>query len=133
MEYRIEHDSLGEVQVPTNRYWAAQTQRSFENFKIGSEKIPLDVIKAFAILKKSASVANRNLGKLDDERQKIISAVCEIRDCEIASHLQSYTLAILQSSFGCSKRKVGENLQVADKYCRIKQSFKECFLFKEGD
>ena len=99
MEYRIEHDSLGEVQVPTNRYWAAQTQRSFENFKIGSEKIPLDVIKAFAILKKSASVANRNLGKLDDERQKIISAVCEIRDCEIASHLQSYTLAILQSSF----------------------------------
>ena len=53
MEYRVEHDSLGEVKVPADRYWAAQTQRSFENFRIGSEKIPLDVIKAFAILKKS--------------------------------------------------------------------------------
>ena len=77
MEYRIEHDSLGEVQVPAEKYWAAQTQRSFENFCIGTEKIPLDVIKAFAILKKSASVANRNLGKLDEERQQIISAVCD--------------------------------------------------------
>ena len=53
MEYRVEHDSLGEVKVPADRYWAAQTQRSFENFRIGSEKIPLDVIKAFTILKKS--------------------------------------------------------------------------------
>ena len=52
MEYRIEHDSMGEVQVPADRYWGAQTQRSFENFKIGTEKIPMEIIHAFAILKK---------------------------------------------------------------------------------
>ena len=51
MEYRIEHDSMGEVQVPADRYWGAQTQRSFQNFPIGTEKIPMEVIRAFAILK----------------------------------------------------------------------------------
>ena len=49
MEFRIEHDSMGEVQVPADRYWGAQTQRSFENFKIGIEKIPREIIRAFAI------------------------------------------------------------------------------------
>lgn len=52
MEYRIEHDSMGEVQVPADRYWGAQTQRSFQNFPIGTEKIPMEVIRAFAILKR---------------------------------------------------------------------------------
>lgn len=52
MEFRIEHDSMGEVQVPADRYWGAQTQRSFENFKIGIEKIPTEIIQAFAILKR---------------------------------------------------------------------------------
>ena len=46
MEYRIEHDSMGEVQVPADRYWGAQTQRSFQNFPIGTEKIPMEVIRA---------------------------------------------------------------------------------------
>ena len=53
MEYRTEHDSMGEVQVPVDKYWGAQTQRSYENFKIGMEKIPVEVIKAFAILKEN--------------------------------------------------------------------------------
>ena len=66
MEYRIEHDSMGEVQVPADRYWGAQTQRSFQNFPIGTEKIPMEVIRAFAILKKAAAIANNRLGKLDD-------------------------------------------------------------------
>ena len=63
MEYRTEHDSMGEAQVPAEKYWGAQTQRSYENFKIGTEKIPEEVIRAFAILKKSAAVANYRLGK----------------------------------------------------------------------
>ena len=63
MEYRIEHDSMGEVKVPADRYWGAQTQRSFENFKIGIEKIPLEVIRAFAVLKKAAAMANHHLGR----------------------------------------------------------------------
>ena len=52
MDFRMEHDSMGEVKVPADRYWGAQTQRSFENFQIGIEKIPMEVIGAFAILKK---------------------------------------------------------------------------------
>lgn len=51
MDYRLEHDSMGEIEVPSGRYWGAQTQRSFQNFKIGIEKIPMEVIRAFAILK----------------------------------------------------------------------------------
>ena len=53
MEYRIEHDTMGEVSVPADRYWGAQTQRSFENFPIGEEKMPADLIRAFAVLKLS--------------------------------------------------------------------------------
>ena len=51
MEYRLEHDMMGEVRVPADRYWGAQTQRSFENFRIGTEKIPPEVIRAFAVVK----------------------------------------------------------------------------------
>ncbi len=61
MEYRIERDSMGEVKVPVGVYWGAQTQRSFENFKISTEKIPLEVIHAFAILKKAVAKANFRL------------------------------------------------------------------------
>ena len=51
MEYRIEHDTMGEVKVPADRYWGAQTQRSFENFKIGRQQMPEEIIHAFGILK----------------------------------------------------------------------------------
>ncbi len=77
MQYRTEHDSMGEIQVPADRYWGAQTQRSFENFKIGAEKIPMEIIRAFAILKKAAAMANHRLGKLDETRLSLISAVCD--------------------------------------------------------
>ena len=74
MEYRTEHDSMGEVQVPAEKYWGAQTQRSYENFKIGTEKIPEEVIRAFAILKKSAAVANyrENAGRPDELHQQCL-------------------------------------------------------------
>ena len=58
MEYRIEHDTMGEMQVPADRYWAAQTQRSFQNFKIGGEVMPREITHAFGILKKAAAMAN---------------------------------------------------------------------------
>ena len=77
MEYRIEHDSMGEVQVPADRYWGAQTQRSFQKFAIGTEKIPMEVIRAFAILKKAAAIANNRLGKLDEKRLALISQACD--------------------------------------------------------
>ncbi len=77
MEYRIEKDSMGEMQVPADKYWGAQTQRSFQNFKIGNEKMPLEIIRAFGILKKSAAKANNTLGKLTNEKYQYISAVCD--------------------------------------------------------
>lgn len=77
MEYRIEHDSMGEMKVPADVYWGAQTQRSFQNFKIGTEKIPAEIIAAFAILKKAAAIANCNLGKLEEKKKDLIAQVCE--------------------------------------------------------
>ena len=68
---------MGEVQVPADRYWGAQTQRSFQNFPIGTEKIPMEVIRAFAILKKAAAIANNRLGKLDEKRLALISQACD--------------------------------------------------------
>ena len=77
MDYRIEHATLGEVRVPANRCWGAQTQRSHENFPIGTEKIPQEIIHAFAVLKKAAALANCKLGNLDARRANAIAAACD--------------------------------------------------------
>lgn len=77
MEFRIEKDSMGEIKVPVGVYWGAQTQRSLENFKISTEKIPMEVIYAFAILKKAVAQANFRLGKLDENKCKLIGLVCD--------------------------------------------------------
>ena len=89
MEYRIERDSMGEMQVPADRYWAAQTQRSYQNFKIGIEKMPTEIVHAFGILKKGAAIANFNLGKLDEERKNII---CQAADDVISGKLMDHFL-----------------------------------------
>ena len=77
MDYRIEHDTMGEVRVPANRCWGAQTQRSHENFPIGTEKIPQEIIHAFAVLTKAAALANCKLGNLDARRANAIAAACD--------------------------------------------------------
>lgn len=79
MEYRIEKDTMGEVQVPAHVYWGAQTQRSIENFKIAQEtnKMPLDIIRAFAYLKKAAALANLEAGVLEQEKSDVIGQVCD--------------------------------------------------------
>lgn len=69
MEFRIERDTLGEMKVPSDKYWGAQTQRSKENFPIGTERMPIEVTHAFAQLKKAAAIANGQLGKLPDEKR----------------------------------------------------------------
>lgn len=76
-KFRIEHDTMGEVKVPADKYWGAQTQRSFENFKIGTSKMPTEIIRAFAILKKAATITNYNLGVLDSTKADLISTVCD--------------------------------------------------------
>ena len=98
MEYRIERDSMGEMQVPADRYWAAQTQRSYQNFKIGIEKMPTEIVHAFGILKKGAAIANFNLGKLDEERKNVI---CQAADDVISGKLMDhFPLAVWQTGSG---------------------------------
>ena len=81
MDYRIEHDSMGQVQVPADRYWGAQTQRSHENFPIGvgNETMPGEIIHAFGVLKKAAALANHALRpeKMTDEKLNAISKACD--------------------------------------------------------
>lgn len=79
MDYRIEKDTMGEVKVPSHVYWGAQTQRSIENFKIAQDinRMPREIIRAFAYLKKAAALANNELGVLPDEKKQLIAQVCE--------------------------------------------------------
>jgi fumarate hydratase class II len=77
MEFRIEKDSIGEIKVPSEKYWAAQTQRSLENFCIGEQKMPGEIIKAFAILKKAAAMTNAACGVLSQKKKELISKVCD--------------------------------------------------------
>jgi len=97
-DYRTEYDSLGEVQVPAARYWGAQTQRSLENFPIGSQKMPGEIITSFAILKKASAKANEKLGKLDAERAELICRVCdEILNGQLA---EEFPLSVWQTGSG---------------------------------
>lgn len=77
MEFRIERDTMGEVKVPAEKYWGAQTQRSKENFLIGEQLMPKEIIYAFAILKKAAAMANFDCGVLPEDKMKLISQVCD--------------------------------------------------------
>lgn len=77
MEYRIEKDTMGPVQVPADKYWGAQTERSRNNFKIGGQKMPPEIIYAFAILKKAAALTNNELGVLPKDKCDIICKVCD--------------------------------------------------------
>lgn len=78
MSYRIEKDSMGEVKVPADKYWGAQTQRSLMNFRIGPEaSMPVEIIHAFGFLKKAAAITNEKFGLLSIEKMKLISDVCD--------------------------------------------------------
>ncbi|MEM8908524.1 MAG: class II fumarate hydratase [Bacteroidota bacterium] len=77
MKYRKEKDSIGSVKVPADKYWGAQTQRSRENFKIGGQQIPIEVIHAYAILKKAAAMTNAELGVLPKSKANLIAKVCD--------------------------------------------------------
>ncbi|MFW3412547.1 class II fumarate hydratase [Aliarcobacter butzleri] len=77
MDYRIEKDTMAEIKVPKDRYWQAQTERSVENFPIGDEKMPKEVIEGFAYLKKACAIVNNKLKRLDDVKTKVISQACD--------------------------------------------------------
>ena len=99
MEFRIEKDTMGEVKVPANRYWGAQTERSRNNFKIGpAASMPHEIIEAFAYLKKAAAFANADLGVLPAEKRDLIAAACD----EILAHKldEEFPLVIWQTGSG---------------------------------
>lgn len=98
MEYRIEHDTMGEVKVPSDKYWGAQTQRSYENFKIGTQRMPLEIVHAFGILKKAAAKANLELAVLDKKRaEAIIKAAEEVYCGKLDEH---FPLVVYQTGSG---------------------------------
>ena len=97
-KFRIEKDTLGEIRVPEDKYWGAQTQRSKENFKIGEEKMPIEVIYGLAFIKKAAAIVNSKLGKLDEVKMSIIVNVCnEIHNGDYDQH---FPLLVWQTGSG---------------------------------
>ena len=100
MTHRTEHDTIGPVEVPADKYWGAQTQRSLQNFKIGGPamQMPMEIIYAFAILKKAAAHTNSELGVLNEEKANLISQVCdEILDKKLDEH---FPLVVWQTGSG---------------------------------
>ena len=138
MNYRTEHDSMGEIRVPADKYWGAQTQRSFENFKIGTEKIPGEIIKAFSYLKQAAAIANFRLGRMDQKKKDLICAVCEeIREGKLEGN---FPLAVWQTGSGTQSNMnvnevianrgnemAGEKLLHPNDSCNMSQSSNDTF------
>ncbi|SNS42141.1 fumarase, class II [Belliella buryatensis] len=100
MSIRIEKDTMGPVEVPSDKYWGAQTQRSINNFKIGGERnrMPIEIIRAFAILKKSAALTNAELGVLAQDKADIIAKVCD--EILTGQHDDQFPLVIWQTGSG---------------------------------
>ena len=98
MDYRIEKDTMGEIQVPKDAYWAAQTQRSIQNFRIGEETMPYEITRAFSYLKKAVALVNKDLGKLDANKA---DAIAQAADEMLAGKLDgNYPLVVWQTGSG---------------------------------
>ena len=98
MKTRIEKDTMGEIEVPVDAYWAAQTQRSIQNFKIGEEKMPYEITRAFSYLKKAVALVNKDLGKLDAKKA---DAIAQAADDMLAGKLDgNYPLVVWQTGSG---------------------------------
>ncbi|NJP39347.1 class II fumarate hydratase [Alkalicoccus luteus] len=98
MAFRTEKDTLGDIQVPADKWWGAQTQRSTENFKIGTETMPREITDAFTVLKEACAAANADLGNMESEKADMIQAVCqELRE---AKHYDHFPLVVWQTGSG---------------------------------
>ncbi len=98
MEYRIEKDTMGEVKVPADKLWGAQTQRSLENFKIGWERMPREITMAFAILKRSCAIANNRLERLPNDKKDAIVQACD--EILAGKHDEEFPLVVWQTGSG---------------------------------
>ncbi len=97
-EIRIETDSMGEIEVPADKYWGAQTQRSLIHFNIGDDRMPRELIRAFGVLKKAAALVNEELGKLPPEKASLIVQACdEVIEGKLDAH---FPLRVWQTGSG---------------------------------
>jgi hypothetical protein len=96
--YRMEHDSMGKVRVPAAALWGAQTQRSYQNFPIGTETMPQGIVRAFAILKKAAAQANAQLGVLDPNAANLIERAAD--EVLTGEHDEQFPLKVWQTGSG---------------------------------
>lgn len=116
MKYRIERDTMGELKVPVDRYWGAQTQRSLNFFKIGSERMPREVIRAMGILKKAAALTNAELGMLSREKANLIlEAVDEVISGKLDDH---FPLVVWQTGSG-TQSNMNANEVIANRAIEI--------------
>ena len=142
MEYRIEHDSMGEIRVPADKYWGAQTQRSVENFPIGVglETMPKEIIRAFGLLKKAAAMANHAI-KPEKMTDRKLSAICEACDQIIAGkRYDQFPLVVWQTGSGTQSNMnaneviahlgneiLGENVLHPNDDVNMSQSYNDTF------
>jgi len=112
MDYRIEKDTLGEVKVQSDKLWGAQTERSGQNFNIGTERMPQEIVRAFAILKKSAALVNEQLGLLEPEKSEAIAqAADEIYNGQLDEH---FPLVVWQTGSG-TQSNMNQNEVIANR------------------
>jgi fumarate hydratase class II len=120
MNKRTEKDSIGAIKVEADKFWGAQTQRSLENFDIGFEKMPWEIIEAFAVLKMAAAETNHELGVLDKEKMEVITSVCgEILDGKLIDH---FPLSVWQTGSG-TQSNMNVNEVIANR-CHVKMGGK---------
>src|SRR4030065_1016980 len=116
MEYRIEKDTMGEIKVPTNKYYGAQTARSLMNFKIGGDRFPRELIKALGILKKAAALTNKELGTLPaDKSDLIVKAADEVIEGKLDEH---FPLVVWQTGSG-TQTNMNANEVIANRALEI--------------
>ena len=116
MSQRIESDSMGEIEVRSDRYWGAQTARSLTNFKIGGEKMPTELIRALGVVKKAAAEANAELGELDDVLADLIArAAQEVIEGDLDDH---FPLVIWQTGSG-TQTNMNANEVIANRALEI--------------
>jgi len=116
MPFRIEKDTMGEMKVPSDKYWAAQTQRSIHNFEIGNETMPIEVVYGFANLKKACALVNADLGRLDADKTTAISKACE---SVLAGEIDdNFPLVVWQTGSG-TQSNMNMNEVVANKATEI--------------
>jgi fumarate hydratase class II len=115
-EYRVETDSLGEVNVPADKLWGAQTQRSLEHFSIGQDLIPREMITAYAILKKAAAIANHASKRLADEPCGMIAKVCD--EILAGQHHDMFPLHVWMTGSG-TQFNMNVNEVISNRCCQL--------------